>query len=173
MILLVGRSGSGKDTNALGNKYDMVVSHTTRRPRPGEVDGVKYHFHAADTPFPDDAIIIAKTIKNGFKYWVTIEDLYTPGGWMRDCFIIDYVGVKYLKTRYSDKEFASLFTVVFLDCPYPILYRNLRHNRKESLWFVVRRMVEDVFAFAGAASAAQVIIRYKDGYIPDLRPLDS
>lgn len=47
MILLVGKSCSGKDTirkelNKLG--YKSIVTYTTRPPRNGEVDGVDYHF---------------------------------------------------------------------------------------------------------------------------------
>ena len=49
LITLSGPSGSGKGTivKSLLNQYeDMVlsVSMTTRAPRPGEVDGVHYHF---------------------------------------------------------------------------------------------------------------------------------
>ena len=47
MILLVGKSCSGKDTirkelNKLG--YNSIVTYTTRPMRDGEVDGVDYHF---------------------------------------------------------------------------------------------------------------------------------
>jgi len=47
MILLVGKSCSGKDTirkelNKLG--YKSIVTYTTRPPRNGEIDGVDYHF---------------------------------------------------------------------------------------------------------------------------------
>lgn len=49
-IVFCGPSGSGKSTlvNRLmkdfPNKFGFSVSHTTRKPRPGEVDGVHYHF---------------------------------------------------------------------------------------------------------------------------------
>jgi len=49
LIALSGPSGSGKGTivkSLLSQRDDMVlsVSMTTRAPRPGEVDGVHYHF---------------------------------------------------------------------------------------------------------------------------------
>ena len=49
LIALSGPSGSGKGTSVkslLSQRDDMVlsVSMTTRAPRPGEVDGVHYHF---------------------------------------------------------------------------------------------------------------------------------
>lgn len=49
-LVLAGPSGAGKGTviKALMDKHPNVfgfsVSHTTRGPRPGEVNGVHYHF---------------------------------------------------------------------------------------------------------------------------------
>lgn len=48
IIVLVGKAASGKTTLAnmmIDNlRYDKVVTYTTRPMRPGEVDGVDYHF---------------------------------------------------------------------------------------------------------------------------------
>lgn len=170
MILLVGRSGSGKDANVMANGYQMVVSNTTRPPRVGELDGVKYHFHPESTPFPDESTIIAKTIKCGYKYWVTTDDLYEDGK-LKECFIIDHKGVEFLRTRYDAETFSAMFVVVVIDCPYRILFRNLRKGRKESLRFVIRRMLEDVIAFAGAKRRADLVLAYVDGWHPDIRRL--
>ncbi|XP_041975105.1 guanylate kinase isoform X2 [Aricia agestis] len=49
-LVLCGPSGSGKSTllkrllNEFPDKFGFSVSHTTRNPRPGEKDGVHYHF---------------------------------------------------------------------------------------------------------------------------------
>ncbi|KOB75940.1 Guanylate kinase, partial [Operophtera brumata] len=49
-LVLCGPSGSGKSTllkrllNEFPDKFGFSVSHTTRGPRPGEKDGVHYHF---------------------------------------------------------------------------------------------------------------------------------
>lgn len=49
-IVLCGPSGSGKSTllrklfQDFPDKFQFSVSHTTRKPRPGEVDGVHYYF---------------------------------------------------------------------------------------------------------------------------------
>lgn len=47
MIILVGKSCSGKDTvvkelTKMG--YNKIVTCTTRPPRPGEINGREYHF---------------------------------------------------------------------------------------------------------------------------------
>lgn len=47
MIILVGKSCSGKDTvtkELIKMGYNKIVTCTTRPPRPGEVDGREYHF---------------------------------------------------------------------------------------------------------------------------------
>ena len=49
LLILSGPSGSGKDTviDCLLKRDDQIVcsvSMTTRKPRPGEQDGVKYFF---------------------------------------------------------------------------------------------------------------------------------
>jgi guanylate kinase len=53
-VVVVGPSGVGKGTlitkllGEQGARYAISVSHTSRKPRAGEVDGVHYHFAAAD-----------------------------------------------------------------------------------------------------------------------------
>ncbi len=47
MLLLVGKSASGKDTiqkELIKMGMKAVVSYTTRPPRNGEIDGITYHF---------------------------------------------------------------------------------------------------------------------------------
>ncbi len=47
MLLLVGKSASGKDTiqkELIKMGMKAVVSYTTRSPRKGEIDGIAYHF---------------------------------------------------------------------------------------------------------------------------------
>lgn len=49
-LVLCGPSGSGKSTllkrllEEFPDRFGFSVSHTTRKPRPGEKDGIHYHF---------------------------------------------------------------------------------------------------------------------------------
>lgn len=60
-VVICGPSGSGKTTavRALGElsrKVIPLVSHTTRKPRPGEIDGIDYHF-VSEEEFKQHAFI--------------------------------------------------------------------------------------------------------------------
>ncbi len=62
-IVFCGPSGSGKSTllkrlmAEFPNAFAFSVSHTTRKPRPGEQDGREYHFVTRDE--------MINAIKNG------------------------------------------------------------------------------------------------------------
>lgn len=62
-LILCGPSGCGKSTllkklfNDYPEKFQFSVSHTTRSPRPGEVDGVHYYFTTKEE--------MEEAIKNG------------------------------------------------------------------------------------------------------------
>lgn len=53
VFVITGAAGSGKTTvaNYLQEQYHMhrVITHTTRLPRPGERDGIDYHFETPET----------------------------------------------------------------------------------------------------------------------------
>ena len=74
IIVVSAPSGTGKTTlnRRLASEYEQVeisISHTTRKPRAGEVDGTHYHF----IPREDfDKIII----KEGFLEWAEVHGNY-------------------------------------------------------------------------------------------------
>ena len=142
MILLVAKSGSGKDYLVKTLGLRQVVSHTTRAPRPGEIDGVDKHFHSANTPMPENALI--STRFSGNNYWVVESDLAD-----RDVFIIDVNGVRNFMRHYG-VHFKTKCTVVYLKCPwYRRLYRMLK--RGDSFRAAVQRIIHDAKAFSGIA----------------------
>ena len=142
MILLVAKSGSGKDYLVKTLGLRQVVSHTTRAPRPGEIDGVDKHFHSANTPVPVNALV--STRFSGNNYWVVESDLAD-----RDVFIIDVNGVRNFMRHYG-VHFKTKCTVVYLKCPwYRRLYRMLK--RGDSFRAAVQRLIHDAKAFSGIA----------------------
>lgn len=74
LFILSAPSGAGKSSliNALLERHSdmkVSVSHTTRQPRPGEEDGVHYHF---TTPEAFKALIE----QDGFLEWAQVFDNY-------------------------------------------------------------------------------------------------
>ena len=74
LFILSAPSGAGKSSliNALLTKYNdmkVSVSHTTRAPRPGEENGVHYHFASTD----EFKALIAK---DDFFEWAQVFDNY-------------------------------------------------------------------------------------------------
>ncbi len=75
-IVLCGPSGAGKTTivkylqSKYVGKFHLVISHVSRKPRKGEVDGVDYHFVSREE--------MLKKIESGFfiEYASVHENLY-------------------------------------------------------------------------------------------------
>ena len=76
-IVLSSPSGAGKTTitKKLSQKYPNIkisISHTTRKPRPNEIDGVDYHFVSKE----EFEKLIKKIIfMNMLKYLIIIMEL--------------------------------------------------------------------------------------------------
>lgn len=112
VFIICGAAGSGKTTvaNYLREHYNMhrVITHTTRVPRPGEQDGVDYHFE-------DDASmarrhLLEKVTYDGAQYGSSYEGL--EEGWQngQDCVIVlDTAGA----LTYH-RELGSQAVIVFL-----------------------------------------------------------
>lgn len=122
LFILAAPSGAGKsslikallekhqDTNMHNNEMQVSVSHTTREPRPGEVDGVHYHFVSKNE-------FKALIDQNAFFEWaevfgnyygtsrITIEQTLAKG---IDVFLdIDWQGARQVKAQIPDT--ATIF----------------------------------------------------------------
>jgi len=109
--VVCGPSGVGKGT-LLGRlkkhypaQFAVTVSHTTRKPRPGEIDGVHYHFvtmeeferKIGENAFVEYARVNDKCYGTSFK---SVEDVSLAG---RVCLLeIDYAGAQIVKSKYGD-----------------------------------------------------------------------
>ncbi|KAF5294730.1 hypothetical protein FQA39_LY00214 [Lamprigera yunnana] len=105
-LVLCGPSGSGKSTllNKLlkdfPDKFGFSVSHTTRSPRPGEVDGVHYHFITLNTMLKDveEGKFIESAVFGGNMYGTSKKAVSLVRSAGKVCILdIDVQGVKNVK----------------------------------------------------------------------------
>lgn len=85
MILLIGKTCSGKDTilnEIVKLGYKKIVTYTTRPIRPGEVDGVNYHYISRDDFLIKEA--------NGFFAETTCYNVATGDTWYYGSATEDY-----------------------------------------------------------------------------------
>ena len=137
MILLVGKSGSGKDYLVKTLQLRPVISHTTRPMRINEINGVDKWFHKGIPKRLKN--VIAETTFNGYQYWATTHDLLD-----KDVYIIDLAGIQCFHYAY-DQQFWINFDIVYVDCPgYKRLYRLIKRDG----WINgIKRFVHDIKAF--------------------------
>lgn len=134
VVVISGPSGSGKTTvcNGLldGSDFARSVSVTTRSPRPGEKDGVNYHFVSRDEfqrrvragEFAEHAEY------NGHLYGTPREALERALAAGRTVLVeIDVQGARQLHRRYHDGLY------IFLDAPdRRVAEARLEHRNTES-----------------------------------------
>lgn len=110
LLILSSPSGAGKTTlcarlRAAFPDLGFSVSHTTRRPRPNEVDGREYHF-------VERAAFEAMESRGAFVEWAEVHDnLYGTSVaeiekarhlFRGVLFDIDYQGARQIRTRFPD-----------------------------------------------------------------------
>lgn len=114
-LVVCGPSGAGKGTiisrfmqnaeegSSILPKFEFSVSHTTRQPRPGEIDGVHYHFVDRETMEEqiDAGSFIEYANVHGNLYGTSFESLLNISGDKQCLLDIDVEGVR------SIKEFQS------------------------------------------------------------------
>lgn len=118
-FILIGQSGAGKDyiLNKMSKEMGIpkLVSHTTRPPRPNEVNGVDYVFEDSFDPEVNEYVEYRayQTIENGepatWYYWLTpssLDDVPYIG-------ILDYEGARQLK-EWSYKELGHRPAFVYV-----------------------------------------------------------
>ena len=108
-LVIVGPSGVGKGTliarfqddfPQLANQFGFTVSHTTRQPRPGEVNGVHYHFVSMEEMkmlLARDAFLESAQVHKNYygTSWQALRDVQQQG---KRCLLdIDVQGVQRLK----------------------------------------------------------------------------
>lgn len=104
IYVIIGPSGSGKTT--LGDYYRSLgikelVSHTTRGMRPGEADGISYHF--VDEEEFDQTDKIEESIYSGNRYGVSRREVDEKLKGGNVFAVTDINGAKAFRRLYGDK----------------------------------------------------------------------
>lgn len=104
MLLIVGKSASGKDTVATELErrgMSSVISHTTRPRRSEDDRHVFVSEEEADLLWED---AVATTIINGYRYFATREDVLAA-----DIYVIDPAGLYELTANMPDADFIVCY----------------------------------------------------------------
>jgi guanylate kinase len=113
LILLCGKSGSGKTTVAdlLQSKYGLkeLLSYTTRPRRSDDEGGHLFVDTPTFTQHKKEDRIAADTTINGYKYWTTKEQLDSA-----DVYVIDPKTALELEKKIKDERDVI---IVYLCCP--------------------------------------------------------
>jgi guanylate kinase len=144
LIILSGPSGSGKSTVIRRLLADppgplrLAVSATTRRPRPGEVDGTDYHFWTRDI-FERELMagaFLEHALVHGSDYYGTLRSEVEPdlAQGRGVILVIDVQGAEQVRRQ------CPGHVSVFLDTPLEELERRLRRRGTEGESVIRRRL---------------------------------
>lgn len=143
ILLLVGRSGSGKDTVAQylcdNFGYKKLCSYTTRKIR--NDDDLKNHIFVTDEAFDklmSEENIIAYTEFDGYRYCGTEKQIEE-----NDIYIIDPTGVEFFLNNYKGNKKP---VIVYLACDWHLCYNRMK-RRKDDEDKIRQRMMNDETKF--------------------------
>jgi guanylate kinase len=173
LFILAAPSGAGKSSliKALMEKYEsntatpmqVSVSHTTRQPRPGEVDGVHYHFVSRE----QFEALIEQGVFFGNYYGtsrVTIEQTLHRG---IDVFLdIDWQGARQVKKLMPDT--CGIF---ILPPSLDVLEQRLNNRGQDSEEVIAGRMAQAVAEMSHFNEFDSVIIN--DDFATALNDLEA
>jgi guanylate kinase len=177
LYIVAAPSGAGKSSlvNALlERERDIVlsISHTTRPPRPGDVDGEHYHFVnrgvferlIADDAFLEHAEVFGNLYGTSRK---AVEPILAGG---RDILLeIDWQGARQVRTVMPD-----CVSIFILPPSREELERRLRTRAADSAVTIARRLAESVEEIAHVGDFDYVVVndQFADA-LADLRSIVS
>lgn len=129
--VLVGASGSGKSTLGKylkGKGVPEIVSHSTRKPRKGEVNGVDYYFVKKEEF--DSIEKIEQVCYAGNYYCVSKMEVDRKLAEYGNVFVItDINGVKQLKKQYGDIVNVIFIKISLIRMAYRMFKRGDKINK--------------------------------------------
>jgi guanylate kinase len=147
LFIISAPSGTGKTTlvRALVEKLDKImisISHTTRPQRPGETDGVDYHF-IDDADF-DTMVTANKFLEHarvfGHQYGTSLTTLDQQRASGTDVILeIDWQGAQQVRKRVSDA-----ISVFIVPPSYESLVERLNNRGRDDTETIKRRLREAV-----------------------------
>lgn len=154
IALIVGKSGSGKDTivNTLCRDYGFtkVISYTTRPRRPSDAEDA--HIFVSNEEYDRLEHLVAETTYHGNRYCATQAQVDNA-----DLYIIDPAGVQFFLDSYHGKKDP---VVIYL---YIDIFTQLRRLiKRDGLKLALKRVKVDLKAFKNAASSADHVLHNKD-----------
>ncbi|KAG1726303.1 P-loop containing nucleoside triphosphate hydrolase protein [Suillus lakei] len=154
-LVVFGPSGVGKGTlinrliKEFPNAFGFSVSHTTRAPRPGEIDGKAYHFTTTDNfkNLISEGAFIEHAQFSGNFYGTTIQAVQDVAATGRRC-ILDIevqrdLHIPYPYPRVSSKSSKRPSTPPSSSSPHPpmtVLNKRLRGRATDSEDAIQRRL---------------------------------
>ena len=143
VYLIVGRSGSGKDSivdGVVNQGYSRIVSYTTR---PRRLNEKNTHIFISDTEvdsYRDD--MCAYTKIGEYEYFATYEQLMN-----NDLYIIDPAGLQNLISKKELNQHKSLeninFVVIYVYVPQELRLGRILDIRKDSPEIVAKRLKDE------------------------------
>ncbi len=147
LFIVAAASGTGKTTlvkalTAADDRLSVSISHTTRAPRPGEVDGVNYHFTTVEAfraGIADDAFLEHAEVFGNYygtsRAWV--NDQLSQG---RDVVLeIDWQGAAQVRRLMPDAV-----SVFILPPSLQTLAERLNNRGTDSAEVIARRLAESI-----------------------------
>lgn len=142
IVVLLGKSGAGKTTletqlSRLG--FNRIISYTTRKPRPGEIDGVHYNF-------VDENQFKQLIEKNILMEWAMHANNYygspRPVGHSQHVIVMETEGLEQIKQIYG-KQIISVYVDTLKDTTSERLMERVEGNEELEEELKVRSKDED------------------------------
>ena len=145
IIAICGKSAAGKDTllqgmlEVMGNDAHEVISHTTRPPREGEVNGKNYHFVS-------DYTFTIKMMRNEMLEYASYREWHY--GTAIDALDPDKINIgvfnrKGIISLLEKKDIIDVYVVYMVASPKQRLLRSLNRELNPDVDEIVRRYLAD------------------------------